>query len=439
MGGLLSGLVLVVALSGWLLAPSSARAKLLAEEIELKVILDARASEMVETLERWVELNTGTWNREGLERFAKLFSASLSELGFAVTIEPGQEIGLPDRAGSRSGPLVVARRPASPNAPEAPRFLLVGHCDTVFEPDSPFQEFRISPEGAGRALGPGVADMKGGLVVMLFALRALAETGALDAAAWTVLLNADEEVGSLASRERIEAEARRANFGFVFEPARPDGAMIRSRRGIGQFRLQVVGVAAHAGNDHARGRSAIRELAEKVLRIEAMTDYTRGVTLNVGTLQGGTKRNIVPDRAEAWVDVRYDDAERGEEIRKQLEQLAAEVFVDGTETRLWGALHRPPKPASEDTLHLLQQYEDVARELGIATPASLHAGAGTDGSLTSAVGLPTLDSIGVRGGKAHTEGEFVVLDSLPERAAIAAILLRRLSGGPLASVPAADP
>jgi glutamate carboxypeptidase len=208
---------------------------------------------------------------------------------------------------------------------------------------------------------------------------------------------------------------------------------------VGQFRLQVVGVAAHAGNDHARGRSAIRELAEKVLRIEAMTDYTRGVTLNVGTIQAGTKRNIVPDHAEAWVDVRYDDAERGEEIRKQLEQLAAEVFVDGTQTRLWGALHRPPKPASEDTLHLLQQYEDVARELGLATPASLHAGGGTDGSLMSAVGLPTLDSIGVRGGKAHTEGEFVVLGSLPERAAIAAILLRRLSGGPLASVPAADP
>ena len=124
MGGLLSGLVLVVALSGGWLAPSSARAKLLAEEIELKVVLDTRAPEMVETLERWVELNTGTWNREGLERFAKLFSASLSELVFTVTIEPGREIGLPDRAGSRSGPLVVARRPASPNAPEAPRFPL---------------------------------------------------------------------------------------------------------------------------------------------------------------------------------------------------------------------------------------------------------------------------------------------------------------------------
>jgi glutamate carboxypeptidase len=387
-------------------------------------VFQGRAGEMFFNDTATTEIYTGTWNREGLERFGRILSAWLEEIGFQIHIESGRELDLPGDEGRRTGPLIIARRAAAPSAQKARRILLIGHYDTVFEPDSPFQEFTAAN---GRATGPGVADMKGGLVVMLFALRQLESDGLLDRAHWTVLLNADEEIGSLVSRESLESEARQADFGLVFEAARPNGAIVRSRRGLGQFHLRVEGVAAHAGSAHEEGRSAIRELAEKVLRIEALTDYERGVTLNVGTFRGGTKRNVVPAHAEAWIDVRYENRELGEAVREQLEHIAGEVFVKDTRTRLWGSLHRPPKVATEPFSRLLKLHAEVTRALGFDPPEPVHAGGGTDGSLTSAVGLPTLDSMGVRGGNTHTKREFVVLESLPERAAIAAALLVRLT------------
>ncbi len=415
LGGCVAALVLV--------APA-ARASLAAEEIELRVATSGWGAEMVERLRAWVELNTGSENLAGLQRFAALLPAELTPLGFAVETreggrierEPGQERAL--------GPLVIARRPAG--APGARRFLLVGHYDTVFEPDSPFQRFEATPDGA-RATGPGTSDMKGGLVVLLYALRALAESGALDRADWTLLLNADEELGSPGSREVIEREARRAELGFVFESAHDGGAMVASRRGVGEFALRVRGLSAHAGNAHAAGRSAVRALADKILKLEALTSYERGLTVNVGTVRGGTKRNAVPEFAEAGIDVRFDRAEDGEALRAELERIAAETVVEGTSATLTGGLHRPAKPETDATRRLLDAHAAVSRDLELAVPAAAHSGGGTDGSLMSGVGLTTLDSLGVVGGGAHTEREHVELASLPERAALAAILLRRLA------------
>ncbi len=181
-------------------------AELEAEEIEIKVAVASWRQEMIDQLARWVEHNTGSRNLEGLERFATELPEHLAPLGFALETKQGPVVEVPGLGETRTGPIVIARRPAT--RADAPRFLLVGHYDTVFEPDSRFQEFRISPEDPERALGPGVADMKGGLVVMLFALRALARTGDLERAAWTVILNADERWGlwshAGASRRRPE-------------------------------------------------------------------------------------------------------------------------------------------------------------------------------------------------------------------------------------------
>ena len=353
----------------------------------------------------------------------------LQTLGFEVEILPGEEIDLPDRGRVATGPVVRARRKArTQEQGERPplRVLLVGHFDTVFEPDSAFQRFESDPAHPDRATGPGVADMKGGLVVLFEALRGLATLGELDDAEWTVLLNSDEEIGSLGSRGLIESEARRAEVGFVFESAQ-DGAMVRSRRGLGQFQLTVEGVAAHAGSAHEQGRSAVLEIAAKILRIEALTDYDRGLTLNVGIVRGGTKRNIVPERAEAWIDVRYDAPQLGQDVRDALEAVTKESVVDGTHSTLWGRLHRPPKQATPEVDALLERHEQVARALGILLPQPRHAGGGTDGSLMGGVGLATLDSMGVVGGAAHTRREHVDLSSLPSRAALAAVLLRRLA------------
>ncbi|MGH7290829.1 MAG: M20/M25/M40 family metallo-hydrolase, partial [Myxococcota bacterium] len=231
------GRLCLVALAVLLALP--ARAQLAAEDLEIRVLLAEQQPEMEKLLADWVDRNTGTWNIAGLEAFAPLIAEPLKALGFEVTIEPGAAFEYPDRKDARTGPLIVAQRKAQIAPERARHFLLLGHADTVFEPDSDFQKFAPDPNSPRRAIGPGVNDMKGGLVVLLYALRALAESGDLSRADYTVVVNADEEIGSLGSRSRIEAESRSAQLGFVFEPAREGGEMARSRSGIGQFHLSV--------------------------------------------------------------------------------------------------------------------------------------------------------------------------------------------------------
>jgi glutamate carboxypeptidase len=410
-------------------------AELDATEQAIRESVYARGDLMADTLRTWVDLNTGTWNRTGVVAFAALLVEELRALGFHVKVQEGPELHLPGQPSMLAGPIVIARHASSEEIESPARLLLIAHLDTVFEPDSPFQRFETDRNDPDRATGPGVIDMKGGLIVMLEALRALRDVGELDRAAITVLLDSDEETGSLGSRAVIEAEARDADYGLVFEPARQSGAMVGSRRGLGQFHVAVQGVAAHAGSAHEQGRSAIRELSEKVVRIEALTDYARGVTVNVGTFHGGSKRNIVPAEAESWIDVRFDDPEIGEEVKGAIEEIAGQTFVEGTTTTVWGRLHRPPKPETEGVRALLEIHAGIARDLGVEMPPPESSGGGTDGSLAAAQGLPTLDSLGAVGGAAHTEREFVRLSSLPERAVMAAILVRRLSAKPAGSAP----
>jgi glutamate carboxypeptidase len=398
-----------------------------AEDLALRAALAARQPAMEARLADWVGRNTGTWNAEGLEAFAPLLAAELRALDFQVTVEPSAPLEYPDHAGARTGPLVRAERKATVEPERARHFLLLGHFDTVFEPDSPFQNWRIDAGSPDRAFGPGTSDMKGGLVVLLEALRALRASGDLSRANVTVLLNADEEIGSLGSRARIEAAAGEAQVAFVFEPALEGGEQARSRSGAGQFHLDVHGVAAHVATSPVEGRSAVLALAKKVIAIEALSDHERGILLNVGTISGGTKRNIVPEHAEAWIDVRYDESAQGEEVRSELERIAAAPDVAGTHAELWGLLHRPPRPPTGESDRLLALQREIARGLGYPAPEPVHSAGVTDGSLTAAAGVPTLDSLGVRGGGAHTDREFVLLASLSERAAIAAVLLRRLT------------
>lgn len=420
-----AGIAALLVLAG-LLAPA-ARGSLEAEDVEVRVALAERQPEMEALLADWVGRNTGTFNTAGLEAFAPLLAAPLQELGFTVTIEAGAPLDYPDRKDLRTGPVIVAERKAEIAPERARHFLLLGHFDTVFEPDSPFQSLAPDPKDPQRALGPGVMDMKGGLVVLLYTLRALEESGDLARADYTVVINSDEEIGSLGSRARIEAEAKKAQVGFVFEPARETGEMARSRSGAGQFNLAIEGVAAHAASSDREGRSAILALAKKVIAIEALTDFDRGVILNVGTISGGSKRNIVPAHADAWIDLRYEDAAQGEAAKKALEQIAAADDFPGTKATLWGMLHRPPKPATSQTDDLLAAHREIARDLRLPAPEAVHSAGVTDGSLTAAAGLPTLDSMGVRGGGAHTDREFIVLPSLSERATLAALLLRKLT------------
>jgi len=409
-----------------LVAADSAPTALAPEDLALRTSLAGRQAEMEARLASWVGRNTGTWNAEGLAAFAALLADELRALDFEVAVEPGAPLDYPNRLDARTGPLVAASRKATVAPERARHILLLGHFDTVFEPDSPFQSWRLDPAEPGRASGPGSSDMKGGLVVMLEALRALRASGELARADVAVLLNSDEEIGSLGSRARVQSAARDAELALVFEPALEGGEQARSRAGAGQFHLDVQGVAAHVATSPIEGKSAVLALAKKVVAIEALSDPARGILLNVGTISGGTKRNIVPAHAEAWIDVRYDAAPQGDEVRAKLERIAAAPDVPGTRAELWGLLHRPPRPPTAESDRLLALQQRIARELGYPAPEPVHSAGVTDGSLTAAEGVPTLDSLGVRGGGAHTDREFVVLASLSERAAIAAVLLRQL-------------
>ena len=397
-----------------------------AEEQEMVSWLDEREEEMLGLLERITNMNSGSLNSAGVDAVTAVFDGELRELGFSTSRLPGELIEMPSCPGSDYSvdltDHLLARRPGSGS-----RLLLMGHIDTVFPPDSPFQTFRREGD---TIYGPGVADMKGGLVVMLYALKALAAADALDEAALTVLLNSDEEMGSLSSRRYIEEEALDHDWGLVYESSGID-TMTRQRKGIGQARLVVNGRAAHAGGAHEQGLSAIKELAYKIVQIENMTDYESGVTVNVGVVNGGEARNTISPCAEALMDLRYPQPEQGVAAVERWQEIFDRVYsyaVDGgvITTESYINLHRPPKIPTPESDWLLEKTIAIGRLLGQDIGIT-DSGGGTDGSLSQAVGLPTLDSLGIAGTGAHSNREEARASSLAERAALSAILIRRLA------------
>ena len=418
--------VLALNLSLAALAQEPVEPAINAEEQEMVVWLDEREEEMLALLERITNMNSGSLNRAGLDAVAAVFDEELRGLGFSTSRLPGELIEMPSCPGSEYSvdlaDHLLARRPGNGS-----RLLLMGHIDTVFPPDSPFQTFRREGD---TIYGPGVADMKGGLVVMLYALKALAAADALDEAAFTVLLNSDEEMGSLSSRRYLEEEALNHDWGLVYESSGID-TMTRQRKGIGQARLVVTGRAAHSGGAHEQGLSAIKELAYKIVQIENMTNYETGLTVNVGVVNGGEARNTVSPCAEALIDLRYPQPEQGVAAVELWQEIFERVYsypVDSGEitTESYINLHRPPKIPTPESDYLLDKTIAIGRLLG-QDIGIVDSGGGTDGSLTQGVGLPTIDSLGIAGSGAHSNREEARASSLVERAALSAVLIRRLA------------
>ena len=418
--------VLALNLSLAALAQEPVEPAINAEEQEMVVWLDEREEEMLALLERITNMNSGSLNRAGLDAVAAVFDEELRGLGFSTSRLPGELIEMPSCPGSEYSvdlaDHLLARRPGNGS-----RLLLMGHIDTVFPPDSPFQTFRREGD---TIYGPGVADMKGGLVVMLYALKALAAADALDEAAFTVLLNSDEEMGSLSSRRYLEEEALNHDWGLVYESSGID-TMTRQRKGIGQARLVVTGRAAHSGGAHEQGLSAIKELAYKIVQIENMTNYETGLTVNVGVVNGGEARNTISPCAEALIDLRYPQPEQGVAAVELWREIFERVYsypVDSGEitTESYINLHRPPKIPTPESDYLLDKTIAIGRLLG-QDIGIVDSGGGTDGSLTQGVGLPTIDSLGIAGSGAHSNREEARASSLVERAALSAVLIRRLA------------
>jgi glutamate carboxypeptidase len=307
--------------------------------------------------------------------------------------------------------------------------MLLGHLDTVW--DLGTVRRRPTRIAEGRLHGAGSYDMKGGIVVLLYALKALrarAGSGGDSAPPATVFLTPLEEVGCEAYRGVMEAEMRRSCAVLDFEPAWPGGAVKTQRKGSTTLTLRARGVAAHAGADFARGANAILELSRRLLDAAALTNLDDGITLNVGTVRGGTRANVVPDAAEAQIDVRFRTLRDGERVCDAVGALAP------TDARIRLEVDRGPfYPPLERTPRVVAAFEaarEAAAELGLPPLQEIATGGASEASFASALGLPTLDGLGPDGDGAHAESEHVLLASLPERAALAATLIAKLAAMP---------
>ncbi|GAA4724632.1 M20 family metallopeptidase [Brevibacillus fulvus] len=296
------------------------------------------------------------------------------------------------------------------------QILILGHFDTVW--DIGRLSYRI--EG-NKAYGPGIFDMKGGIVQSLWAIKACRELDLPIRKKIVFLCTSDEEIGSGTSRAIIEEEARKSEVVLVAEPpVAQSGALKTSRKGVGMYTVAIKGKAAHAGNHHQDGISAVEEMARQIIYLHSLTDYEKGTTLNVGIAQGGSRRNVVAESAEAFVDLRVSSMEEAERIDSLLRQL--QPHQQGVTIEVNGSVSRPPMEKSEQTDRLFRLARECGTELGLDLKEAF-VGGGSDGNFTAAVGVPTLDGLGVMGDGPHAEYEHILIDQLPIRAALFAKLL----------------
>ncbi|MEM1422416.1 MAG: M20/M25/M40 family metallo-hydrolase [Planctomycetota bacterium] len=383
--------------------------------------IGARRAEMVEDLRRCVAIPTGHDHRPGLDELRAFFHARLTALGATRADHPGRErpSWLLGGGSGQTPPETAVFRCEGFDRMEGPRVLIAGHLDTVFPPDGPFQSMEIADDGA-TAVGPGVVDMKGGLLVALYALEALHEAGVK--VRWSYSLNSDEETGTYCSEHTLIEEAKRHDVGIALEPALPGGALAIARKGSGQFKVEVRGKSAHAGREFEKGVSAVYAMARTLTAIEGMSDLESGLTVNVGPVRGGTATNVVPDLCEAWGNARFPVPELSERLQSQLVALESGGTPQITVHR---SFNRPAKPETPAVRRLAELAREEAEALGQTLPFESTGGV-CDGNVLQAAGLPTIDTMGVRGGNLHRHDEWIELDSLTERASLMARLLTRL-------------
>ncbi len=378
-------------------------------------------------VESWSRINSGSYNLDGLAVMAKAL-----EDNFLWLNAPMERLDLPPLraidAGGNPVDMPVGQAVRIRKRPHAPlQVFLGGHMDTVFGKDHPFQTPKYVDENTLN--GPGVADLKGGLVVMLKALEALERSPWAEAIGWEVLINPDEEIGSQSSDALLAEAAARNHLGLVFEPALADGTLAGARKGSGNFTFVMRGRAAHAGREFEAGRNAIVAAAELVANLHAINGQREGLTLNIGHIEGGGALNVVPDLAIVRLNVRLAEADDRAWLMAQFEQLLAQWKErPDYQLHLHGNFTRAPKPMSAANAQVFELVKRSGAMLGIEVAWKATGGC-CDGNNLWAHGLANVDTLGVRGGNIHSAAEFVLLDSLAERAKLAALILMRLASG----------
>ncbi|PSV98678.1 M20 family metallopeptidase [Photobacterium iliopiscarium] len=364
----------------------------------------------LEELRPLINLDCGTLTVDGIDVVATTMAQKYLDLGWNVKrIDCGiAGTGLEVR-----------------NKPQADHIdvMLIGHMDTVFPVGT--AAARPMTHDNERAYGPGVSDMKSGLLSVVYALRDLDPT-ALDALSICVCMNPDEEIGSLHSETWLKSVAVNAKHVLVAEAARADGSLVKARKGMARYRLSFHGKAAHAGNEPQNGRSAITEMAHWILAINALTDFDSGTTLNAGVVSGGAGANIVPDFAEVVVDVRFWDNDEYAAVDAQIRTLTETPFVDGVTITVEREAHKPSMVPSPQTEVLMAQVEAVGKELGIDITWQA-VGGGSDANLTAVLGIPTLDGLGPIGAGFHSADEWLDLASIEPRIRLLQQVLVKIS------------
>ncbi len=381
--------------------------------MDLKRILDFCEDEqswLVETTIALAELESPTSDPSAVNRCGDELARRLRLIGAEVELIEGTATGRHLRARVGQG---------------QSQLLLLGHIDTVW----PVGHLRRMPirQEQGRLHGPGVYDMKAGIAIGMLALRALDAVHARLDKRVVMLLTSDEERGSTSSRALVEDEASRSDAVCVLEPSLPGGALKTARKGAGEFRLRVGGISAHAGIEPEKGASAIHEIARQILALERLRDADRGVSVNVGVVEGGSRPNVVAEEATATVDIRVSTNADRERVEASMRALEPEL--DGTTVEVSGGFSRPPLERTAGVIRLYELARELAADLGRDLGEG-STGGGSDGNLTAALGVPTLDGLGPVGAGAHALNEHVVMDELPWRAALVAGLLGRLGGAP---------
>jgi glutamate carboxypeptidase len=399
-------------------------------EAQVVATLGDKQATMAATVVDWAQVNSGSRNLDGLAAMRALIAARLEPFADQMDVRaPDHVTTLNDAGEERAIPhgsnLLARKRPGCNR-----RIILTGHMDTVFPADHPFQ--RCHQRDANTLNGPGTADMKGGLIVMIEALAALEATGALEAIGWDVVVNADEEVSSLGSASLLREVARQCQVGMTFEPSvTPEGRLASARRGSGNFIAALAGRSAHAGRNPEDGRNAVIAAAALAMQLDALKRSIPGLLVNVARITGGGANNVVPDAAALSWNMRPLDADAQHRAEHA---IAAIIDAIGREhdvaIKLSGRFARPPKVFDARHEALFGLVRDTGADLGLRIDWQPSGGV-CDGNNIAAENVIVVDTMGVRGGAIHTDSEYMLLDSLSERAALAAITIMRIANGQL--------
>jgi glutamate carboxypeptidase len=357
------------------------------------------ADEILRGIREWVNIESPSNDGKSVNRQVDAVEKGAAKIGAVIERIPGRD---------GYGDILKVR---TPWGGDGPGILVLSHLDTVHPHGTLDNQNPYRREG-DKVFGPGIYDMKSGAYIAYYAYQHLVRLGQETPLPITFVYVPEEEVGSPTSQVMIEIEARKSKYALVTEPARDGGKIVTARRGAMRFQIATRGRPAHSGLCHMDGRSAIKEMARQIVRLEEITDYGRGVTANVGLIKGGTGCNVIPEHCSIELDVRIDNMDQAREIEVMVHAYTS--FDQDVELIIEGGLNRPPYEKDKGITKLFEHAKNLASEIGF-TLEDVKTGGGSDGNFTAAAGVPTLDGLGADGNGAHTHEEFIYYSSLVER------------------------